>query len=613
MKQLIVTLIFILFSLTILHKSHAQPISFRNNIALSKDTGRFQKMLSIIKGKPNPLIDSTNIAISRYMQSIASFEGKQIQSIKIEQKHFSFDINNPQQVKKRRLLQFANHLHDKTNESTIRKNLFFNQHDTVNTLIIAYNEKWLRDLSFIQDARILAYPAKEDSTKVDIFIIIKDVFPIGGTLNLKSATAFETKLNTENINDAGNAFGLIQNYDQNRNSKFGWGADFTARNIMGSFLDIKTSIQTYTNNYANGSSSANEFYISGNRPLLHPLSRWTYGFNYKQESNKNAYNNWTDSIFLSSLQYQLKHIDFWAGYQIFTKAQAYHANNSRYFLQLRYLDNKFISRPTNYIDQIDKNYQTIKAYLSSFTVFSQKIIRTQYLYGFGRNEDLPTGKSYTFTAGQYLREGQSLPYLGFQYESYRLLKNDQFIHLNLNTGTSYGDNQLQDFRFLASIEQISKLYYLESGYKYRHVINLSFAETLKNKFNEALLINSIYGIPQLNKERIKGGTRIAANWESIWYNSRTFFGFKKAPFVFGNLTYIRTMGEAISTGDIYTSIGGGCRVRNENLILGTIELKGYYFPRTNLQLSPWNLSLIANIRFKYNSSIINKPDFVTIN
>ena len=78
-------------------------------------------------------------------------------------------------------------------------------------------------------------------------------------------------------------------------------------------------------------------------------------------------------------------------------------------------------------------------------------------------------------------------------------------------------------------------------------------------------------------------------------------------------TYLRTVGDPIQTGDIYTSMGTGIRVRNENLIFGTIELKGFYFPRTNLQVSPWNLSLLTNIRYKYNSSIIFKPDFVQIN
>jgi hypothetical protein len=166
---------------------------------------------------------------------------------------------------------------------------------------------------------------------------------------------------------------------------------------------------------------------------------------------------------------------------------------------------------------------------------------------------------------------------------------------------------------LSSIEKISKLKYFDNGIGYRNILNISFTQTLKNKFNEALLINSIYGIPQLNKERIKGGTRISANWETNIYNSKQWFGFKHAPFVFANVTYIRTVGDPFKMGDIYTAIGSGIRVRNENLIFGTIELKSYYFPRTQYQLSPWNISLSTNFRFKYNSSIITKPDFVEIN
>ena len=65
--------------------------------------------------------------------------------------------------------------------------------------------------------------------------------------------------------------------------------------------------------------------------------------------------------------------------------------------------------------------------------------------------------------------------------------------------------------------------------------------------------------------------------------------------------------------NIYTALGGGARIRNENLIFGTIEMKCYYLPRTDQQLNRWNFSIITNLRFKYNSKIINKPDFVTIN
>ena len=593
--------------------SNAQNLRFKKDITEIADSSRVQKIINLLKGTPNPLIDSTNMVINRYIQSIGSLEGKIIRSINIEQRHFGNDVDRPTFQKMNALINFANQLHDKTNKSTIAKNIFIKVDEPLNPLLVAYNEKWLRDLGYIQDARILAYPNKEDTNKVDVFVVTKDILPIGGNFNVKEANAFELNLTTENINDLGNAFSISQNYDHDRKTVSGWGFDYTTRNILGSFLDLKTGAKSYTDNYANRMASASNVFISGNKPLLHPLDRWVYGFDIRQEKNRNAYKTWSDSFYINSLQYQLRHFDANIGYQLFIKNKIYQNDNLRYFVQLRYLENDFITRPIQYQDQIDRNYQSIQAYFGSFTLFKQKIIRTQYLYGFGRNEDLPTGKSLMITTGHYNREGQSLPYLGIQLDSYKLLKNESFRRAKLNIGSSYIDQQLQDFRFLASIENISKIHYLESGYRYRQVINLSFAQTLKNKFNEALLINSIYGIPQLNRERIRGGTRITANWESIWYNSRTFFGFRKAPFIFANLTYIRTVSEPIKNGDIYSALGGGIRVRNENLILGTIELKGFYFPRTNLQLSPFNISLLANIRFKYNSSLIEKPDFVVIN
>jgi len=604
------TLLLFCFSLN----AGAQLKGIDKNIALSKDTGTLQKIVKIFKGKPNSLIDSTNIAISRYMKSVASFEGKKINTIQIEQKHFGSSINNPNRLKNDALTKFADKLHNKTSENIIRKNLFIHEYELLDPLTIAYNEKWLRDLPYIQDARILTSPSVEDSNQVDLYIITKDIFPFGGSFEIRNEDSYKATFSTENANDGGNAFNISHNFDKFREAKTGWGFDYINRNIQGSFTDISLGAQSFSPNESNGDLSASKIYIKGNRPLLTPKSKWIWGFEWNNASNKNVFpNKWSDSLYNSTYNYNLKHFDAWIGYQIFSRNQSFESNNPHYFIQLRYLENIYKERPLDYLSQFDRNFQNIQAYLSSFTLFKQKIIRTQYLYGFGRNEDLPTGKSLVITAGEYKRELTPLPYLGIQIESYKMFPDESFRHINISSGTSYDNHQLQDVRFLASLEQISKLHYLESGYKYRSILNLSFTETLKNKFNEALLINSNYGIPQLNKERIYGGTRITANWESVWYNSRSFYGFRTSPFAFGNITYLRTVGSPIRSGDIYSSIGTGIRVRNEYLIFGTIELKGFYFPRTNKLLSPWNLSLLTNIRYKYNSSIISKPDFVQIN
>jgi hypothetical protein len=611
MYKKVLIVLFIVFSVT---TAQAQIKGYQQNIVTSKDTNLIKSFFKLFKGKPNSLIDTTNVTIGRIMLSIARLEGKKINSIQILQRHFGSTLNLSKPSITDPLTKFADKLHNNTNDNTIRKNLFFKEGDYLNALEVAYNEKWLRDLAFLQDARIVASTMPEDTNRVDLVVITKDIFPLGGTLNLKSADAYDASISSDNINDNGNSFSINHSYDYTRSTKMGIGANYTSRNIFGSFTDLNIGAKTFENNYADGASSASSFVIKGERRLLSPIARWSGGFEWSISNNTNAYPLiWSDSLYSNTLQYHLTHFDTWLGYQLFNKPNQYNANSPRHFVQFRYLANYFSERPSDYLLQIDKNYQNINARLVSYTVFQQKIIRTNYLYGFGRNEDLPSGKSFTTTMGQYKRENETMPYIGYQFESYQLSKSETFRHFNINIGSSYGDNQLQDFRFLASLEQISKIHYLESGYRYRQIINLSFAETLKNKFNEALLINSIYGIPQLNKERIKGGTRLSANWESIWYNSRAFYGFRSSPFVFANLTYIRTVGTPIQSGDIYSSIGSGIRIRNENLIFGTIEIKGFYFPRTNLQLSPWNLTISTNMRFKYNSNIINKPDFVQIN
>jgi hypothetical protein len=83
--------------------------------------------------------------------------------------------------------------------------------------------------------------------------------------------------------------------------------------------------------------------------------------------------------------------------------------------------------------------------------------------------------------------------------------------------------------------------------------------------------------------------------------------------MFVNSSYIKLIGEAVDKGSIYTALGLGCRTRNENLVFGTIELKAYYYPRTISNMTPLNVSLTTGLRFRYNSQLIRRPDFVQMN
>jgi hypothetical protein len=566
-----------------------------------------------ITGKSIPMTDSSRIYIFNNIASLTSYAGKRINSITIEQHNFLSSIDSKESNLKDIFSKIGNKLQSNSKKRAIRENIFFKEWDVFDPSIIAYNEKWLRDLSYIQDAKITATITPYDTNQVDLIVVTKDLFSYGGELQINNKDAYAAKINNINLLGTGNSVQLIQNFENGRTPKSGWGYDIGLSNLMGSFISINAGINQFGNNLANNVLSARKNYISVQRPLLHPNSKWLGGMEYLETFNKNVFPGTWDSVFDQQLNYDLKHKDIWVGYQLTSQSKRIKSNAYRQFIQYRYLENDFRARPIDYLLQLDRNYQNLNANFLSFTLVRQSVYRTRYLYGLGRYEDLPIGQSLTWTTGYSQIEKDRSAYLGFKFEQYKLSKKENYNHVIANIATSYINKSLQDIRFLSSLEQFSKLKYLNNGLRYRQILNLSFTQTLKNKYNEALRINSIFGIPQLNREQIKGGTRLSANWETVLYNNRAIWGFKSAPFVFGNLTYIRALGNPILKGDIYTAIGSGMRIRNENLIFGTIELKGFYFPRTNQQVSPWNFSLITNLRYKYNSNIVDKPNYVEIN
>ena len=572
-----------------------------------------EKAQKAITGKSLSMIDSNRIYLFNNIATLKSYTGKRINSITIEQHNFLASIDSKESYLKDVFSKLGNKLQSNSKSRAIRENIFFKEWDLFDPSIISYNEKWLRDLSYIQDAKIMALITPYDTNQVDIIVVTKDLFSYGGEMLINNKDAYSAKLNNINFLGSGNSVQIIQNFENERSPKSGWGYDFGLSNIMGTFISVNAGVNQFGNNLANNGLSARKNYISVQRPILHPNSKWLGGLEYLETVNENVFPGKWDSIFDQQLNYNLKHKDIWVGYQLTKKKRLIKINEDRQFIQYRHLENIFNERPIDYLLQLDRNYQNLKADFLSYTIVRQSVYRTRYLYGLGRYEDLPIGRSLTWTTGRYTIEGDKAPYLGFKFEQFKLSKKDNYTHIITNLASSYMDKSLQDFRLLVSLEQFSKLKYLNNGFGYRQILNLSFTQTLKNKYNEALRINSVYGIPQLNREQIKGGTRISGNWESVIYNNRALLGFKSAPFVFGNITYIRPMGDPILKGDIYTAIGSGMRIRNENLVFGTIELKGCYFPRTNQQLSPWNFSIITNLRYKYNSNIVEKPNYVEIN
>ena len=123
-----------------------------------------------------------------------------------------------------------------------------------------------------------------------------------------------------------------------------------------------------------------------------------------------------------------------------------------------------------------------------------------------------------------------------------------------------------------------------------------------------------YGLDEWKGSIAAGGDfRATLRAESVFFSPYTFINFHFAPFIFGNLSAITPVRENLSRTDLYSSIGGGIRTRNESLIFGTFELKVFYFPRKTFTGDTWRIETNTGIKFKYNSQFLKKPNLINVN
>jgi hypothetical protein len=286
----------------------------------------------------------------------------------------------------------------------------------------------------------------------------------------------------------------------------------------------------------------------------------------------------------------------------------------RKFISFRAMSKRFSEIPDTAIIKYNIHYSNIDAGLVAFNIFKQEYYHTNFIYGFGRNEDVPEGYSFSVVSGLTQRNTRTRPYIGIDYERDYFTDQKNYTNFIIKLGGYLHKGSLEDISFLSSVNYFTRLKKLSNPkWQKRSFVQISATQQLNTILNEPLYLRSEFGIPTFKNDNIQAATRVSCNIESVYYNQVKYYGFSFAPFMFVNSSYIKLIGEAVQKGSIYTALGLGCRTRNENLVFGTIELKAYYYPRTISNMTPLNVSLTTGLRFRYNSQLMRRPDFVQLN
>ena len=567
--------------------------------------GRFGKSIS----RNNPPDDPPEKLVNRYL----AFKDKTIRSVILARLDFGYNVYDTTEVHSTFGTRIASKFHRKSSERLISNNLFFAAGEKLYPYLLADNERYLRELVFIQDARILVEFVEESTDSVDVIVLTKDVFSIGGRIAISSKDKGKAELKDENVLGTGNRIMISGFYESQRNPHNGYGVEWVKRNIGGTFFDYTIGYQTYRNAFNSGRNEETLFYTRLEKPMVTPFKPSTGALEWSYGKTINAYIS--DSLYNNDYKYAFYNVDGWFGYSLDSKRRLY-ANREikqHRFVAARGFTQRFVAAPYKFKDKLSYQYADFTGALGSLILFRQVFYKTNFIYGFGRNEDIPAGYNLALTAGYINKESIKRPYAGADFQITGLDKKRNYFNYTLRAGAYYYRNRFEDIDLLFSMENFTRLKKLRSNWYHRFFYTASVTGQSNPVLNTPLFLTSNYGLPYMTNAPFGADLRATGKMETVFYNTRKILGFRFAPFVFADVSVLKPAKMNLNKMELFSSIGGGVRTRNENLVFGTVELKAHYFPRTIGDMKPWKIELNSNIRFKYISGFIRRPDFIMAN
>src|SRR3954454_18724116 len=189
---------------------------------------------SITVSKPDSTIKAT-VLNTKSVNPFSEYEGKVIRSIKTEELGFEKVFTDTSKTINYYGTRILNALHTDTYDWVINDNLFIKKGTKLNPYLLSDNERYLRSLEFIQDARILVKPIKGNKDSVDIVVVTKDLFSITGSLDFGGAGRQKLTAAETNLAGAGQKIQVTALRDIDRNPAYGYDFLYSKNSLLHSF------------------------------------------------------------------------------------------------------------------------------------------------------------------------------------------------------------------------------------------------------------------------------------------------------------------------------------------------------------------------------------------
>jgi hypothetical protein len=515
------------------------------------------------------------------------FSGRKIKNIDyIRLDVFGTNINNPASFNNNSSNNILNNTHVNTSEKIIRKNMLFSVGDTISPLTLSDNERILRELPFIDDARIIVVPVSDE--EADIIVVTKDVYSLGANYDYGGIKKGALSVFEKNILGTGHEFGIKIPFNSNLPDSPGIGAYYTINNIWKSFINI-------TGDYQNG-LGIETYGIALNRAFISATTKYAGGVLVRQMYTSTNLDTMPKAV---PVKYNLQ--DYWVARSFLVNKESV----TRIIFGARYLNNNVFSKP-DIQPQTYYSLQRYQLFLASASLSIQKYYKTNLLYGYGRTEDVPYGSLFRVTAGREFNEFKTRTYLETDFSIGKSFREVGYFYGSWAVASFINGSQREQGIFYSRLNYFSNL--LNIGrFKSRNFVTIDFSRGIGRYSDEYLRFIENNGFTGFKNDSVSGTQRFTLSLESVLFSPANYHGFRFAFFGFSDLGLLSNANQVLGNGFTLISLGLGIRIRNDNLLFNTLQIRLAFFPDPPMYSKINNFTISGEQLLKPNNFNAGKP------
>ncbi len=581
-----------------------EPKQYKDSILIDsaiKDN-RFNSIKNRIINEVTINNKSQNISIAPHKEQIINgfnnYQGNVIRNISFKRLEiFGQSVTDTTEIPTKWYEHLGNELHINTQLYILKNQILISSGDTVDLYSLSENERILRELPFIDDARAIISKVSEDT--VDIIFITKDVLPIGGSVRFLDVDYGKASINNTNILGMGHElyYHLTWNYD--RNPFYGHKIQYKIKNLGNTFLTLNTSYENQWNMEA--------FRIYCNRDFFTQDILYAGGVGFEKiNSLKNII--LPDTIYENE-EVDYNYYDLWLGRAITIPWISSRRKRTNVVGTGRITRYEFFKRPDEIQEDLLYNLHERTSYLFSLGISQVGYYKTTEVYGFGRTEDIPFGNELTLTGGVEVNQYFNRPYFGISYAWGNIVNKVGYLYQRIEYG-SFFNYGIEQGLLIYSAKYFTNRFNSMGRYSYRLFFDLTYKKGYSRFEDEFMEFTKLDGIRGLSSEELRGNQRLNLSFESICYSPHHIFDFRFVYFLFFDAGIISNTSSILIRNHLYTGFGGGVKIRNENLIFDTVRIRIAYYPLLPEGASPEYIRLTSTRYPQLDNFVVQRPQIL---